>query len=240
MGKLKTYNEITGYAKIARRYFVNNFYDGMLTILGILLGFFVILLNEPSNPIKSNYIILTGLGTSISMLISGISGSYLSERAEQKKGKKELEQAMGIQLEEEKEVKVIDEPNEKEIQKAMVVSPKNLSDKAKKKAFMKRKIRKKKPKTLHEKAESFSGVIVSLVNGISPFFGGVVAIIPFFFVAEAGITVFLTSFVIIFICIIFLGTFLGIISKESIPKNIIQMLVAFSLTIIITVLFLGG
>ncbi|MFX1394027.1 MAG: VIT1/CCC1 transporter family protein [Promethearchaeota archaeon] len=237
MGKLKTYNEITGYAKIARRYFVNNFYDGMLTILGILLGFFVILLNEPGTPIQSNYVILTGLGTSISMLISGISGSYLSERAEQRKGKKELEQAMGIQLEKEKEAIVIDE---KEIQKAMVVPPKNLSDKAKRKAFIKRKIRKEKLKTLHEKAERFTGVVVSLVNGISPFLGGVVAIIPFFFFAEAGITVFITSFVIIFVCIIFLGAFLGIISKESIPKNIIQMLVAFAATILITILFLGG
>ena len=60
----------------------------MLTALGILLGFFVILLSKPNQPIQSNYIILTGLGTSISMLISGISGSYLSERAEQKKDKK--------------------------------------------------------------------------------------------------------------------------------------------------------
>ena len=28
--KLKIYNEITGYAQIARRYFINNFYDGNL------------------------------------------------------------------------------------------------------------------------------------------------------------------------------------------------------------------
>jgi VIT1/CCC1 family predicted Fe2+/Mn2+ transporter len=233
LGKLKIYNEITGYAKIARRYFVNNFYDGMLTILGIILGFFVILLNDPGNPIKSNYVILTGLGTSISMLISGISGSYLSERAEQKKDQKELEQAMGIQLEEEKLVEDLDE---KEIKKAMVIPPNNV----KKKFFIKRKIRQEKPRTLHEKAERFTGFIVSLVNGISPFLGGVVAIIPFFFVTEAGITSFITSFVIIFICIIFLGTFLGMISKESIPKNILQMLMAFTLTIIITILFLGG
>lgn len=218
---------------------MNNFYDGMLTILGILLGFFVILLSEPSQPIQSNYVILTGLGTSISMLISGISGSYLSERAEQKKGQKELKQAMGIQVEKE-EGKAIDILDEKEIQKAMVVPPKNLNNETQRKTLIRRKLRKKKTKTLHEKAETFTGVVVSLVNGISPFLGGIVAIIPFFFIAEAGFTIFIASFVIIFICIIFLGVFLGLISKESIPKNIIQMVAAFVLTIIITILFLGG
>ena len=218
---------------------MNNFYDGMLTSLGIILGFFVILLSKPSQPIQSNYVILTGLGTSISMLISGISGSYLSERAEQRKGQKELKQAMGIEIEkeEEKEIYILDE---KEIQKAMVVPPKNLSDKTHRKTLIRRKVREKKTKTIHEKAESFTGVIVSLVNGVSPFLGGVVAIIPFFFVVEAGLIIFCASFIIIFICIIFLGTFLGIISKESIPKNIIQMLLAFILTILITVLFLRG
>ncbi len=218
---------------------MNNFYDGMLTILGILLGFFVILLSKPNQPIQSNYVILTGLGTSISMLISGISGSYLSEKAEQKKGQKELKHAMGIKLEKEEE-KVIDTLDEKEIQKAMVVPPKTLSNKTHKKALIRRKPREKKAKSLHEKAETFTGIVVSLVNGISPFLGGVVAIIPFFFIAEAGFIIFIISFIIIFICIIFLGTFLGIISKESIPKNIIQMLLAFGLTIILTVLFLRG
>lgn len=210
----------------------------MLTALGILLGFFVILLSKPSQPIQSNYVILTGLSTSISMLISGISGSYLSERAEQKKGLKELKQAMGIKVEEEEtQIEIVDE---KEIQKAMVVPPKTLSNKTHKKALIRRKTREKKTKSLHEKAETFTGVVVSLVNGVSPFLGGVVAILPFFCVVEAGLMIFITSFIIIFICIIFLGTFLGIISKESIPKNIIQMVLAFGLTIIVTVLFLRG
>jgi hypothetical protein len=60
----------------------------MLTILGELLGYFVILLHNPTQPILSLYVILTSLGTSISMLISGISGSYLSESAEKKNKKR--------------------------------------------------------------------------------------------------------------------------------------------------------
>ncbi len=240
--KLKTYNEITNYSQIARRYFVNNFYDGMLTIMGILLGFLVFLLQNPNQPILSSYVILTGMGTSISMLISGISGSYLSERAELKKGRKELERAMGITVAGEEEQKSKDdlENDVEEIQKAMVIPVNNLNQVEKKRFSLKRKQMEKKAKTLHEKAETFTGIIVSIVNGISPFLGGVVAIIPFFFVEEAGITCFITSFIIIFVCIIFLGIFLGYISEESIPKNILQMVAAFSLTIIITVLILGG
>ena len=237
MGRFKEYNKITGYAKIARRYFVNNFYDGMLTILGILLGFFVILLDNPNQPIQSVFIVMTGLGTSISMLISGISGSYLSEKAEQKKGKKELYKAMGI-LPDHIQEEIMKLENI-DVEKAMVVPPKGLNNKKKKFTFQKKKRSEKKPKTLHEKAESFTGIVVAFVNGLSPFLGGVVAIIPFFFVAEAGISCFITSFVIIFVCIIFLGIFLGKISKESIPKNVIQMLAAFTLTIIITIFILG-
>ena len=176
------------------------------------------------------------------MLISGISGSYLSEKAEQKKGKKELERAMGIVNDANGATLDLIEDDEKEIEKAMVVPINNSSPKRKKKLTRRRREKAeklKKIKTLHEKAERFTGGIVSIVNGISPFLGGVVAIIPFFLVEEAGLSCFIMSFVIIFICIIFLGIFLGVISEESIPKNILQMLAAFSITIIITILILG-
>lgn len=235
--KLKMYNEITGYMEIARRYFINNFYDGVLTILGILLGFFVILLNNPNAPISSSFVILTGLATSISMLISGFSGSYLAERAVQKKEEKSLERAMGFVKEEEFQLEK--EYSKEEIQKAMLI-PVNTSDHGDKRIyFNKSKKEKKKLKTIYEKAENFSVIIVSTVNGVSPFLGGLVAILPFFFLKEAIITSFIISFIIIFVCIILLGVFLGIISEESILKNILQMLGAFILTLIAIVLFLG-
>ena len=200
------------------------------------------LLRSPNQSILSSYILLTGLGTSISMLISGLSGSYLSEKAELKKERKELERAMGLLNKKEDEEISPDELEDEmeEIQKAMVIPVNHLNQEPKKGFFIKRKRKEKKLKTLHEKAERFTGVIVSIVNGVSPFLGGIVAIIPFFFVEEAGITIFITSFIIIFVCIIFLGIFLGYISEESIPKNILQMVAAFTLTIIITVLILGG
>ncbi|TFG07595.1 MAG: hypothetical protein EU539_04515 [Promethearchaeota archaeon] len=212
----------------------------MLTILGILLGFFIILINQPNQPILSSYVILTGLGTSISMLISGVSGSYLSEKAEQKKYKKELDKAMAMLY---SETDIGEEINnskidDEEIQKAMVIPIKNNSDKKKRVLIFKSRDESRKIRTIHEKAERFTGIVVSIINGISPFCGGVVAILPFFFVTQAGLNVFISSFIIIFICIIFLGMFLGIISKESILKNVLQMLAAFILTIIITIFLL--
>ena len=64
ISKIKIYNDITNFSEIARRYFINNFYDGALTILGIILGFLVVILKN-SNNIPSIYIILPSLGTSI-------------------------------------------------------------------------------------------------------------------------------------------------------------------------------
>ena len=118
--RAKTYAKITNLWSIARRYFVNNFYDGMLTVLGILLGFFVLILKGDQRSIDSYFVILTGVGSSISMLISGLTGSYLSEKAEQKKIKEELNRAMVITNSEEEEV-LEDSIDVKEIEKAMLI-----------------------------------------------------------------------------------------------------------------------
>ncbi|MFX1313570.1 MAG: VIT1/CCC1 transporter family protein [Promethearchaeota archaeon] len=224
---------MTNLWAIARRYFVNNFYDGMLTVLGILLGFFVLILKEGVISIDSHLIILTGVGSSISMFISGITGSYLSEKAEQKKIKEELNKAMVIN---ESEVQTEDGVLEiKEIEKAMLIKI-NHNVGQKKKLQLKKK--KKKIKNLQEKAENFASIIVSCINGGSPFLGGLVPLIPFFCVSSAGLLIFIISFFIILICIILLGVFLGVVSKESIFKNIVQMAFAFVITVFISIFLL--
>jgi len=239
--KIKIYNEISHFSLIARRYAVNNFYDGMLTILGILLGFFMFIIYNPKiTSIESILVILPSLGTSISMFMSGISGSYLSEKAEQKKKKRELDKAMVI-LEDED----LGEMNRstalnfnEEVQMAMV-TPININSSFKKRNPDKsRKIFKRKKKSIHEKAERFANFIVSFTNGTAPLIGGIVPSIPFFFIQNAGIPTFLISFVTIFVCIVFLGIVLGAISKESIIKNILQMTVAFIVTFLISFLLL--
>ena len=120
--KIKTYNKITNFVKIARRYFINNFYDGALTVLGIILGFFVIIFKNSENAsISSTYVILPSIGTAISMFISGVSGSYLSEKAERKRIRAELNRAMAIveDKEEDKEDFDTDSQN-RELTKAML------------------------------------------------------------------------------------------------------------------------
>ena len=231
---LKIYNDITHYSEIARRYFINNFYDGALTILGILLGFFVVILRSTTQTaIPSIYIILPGLGTAISMFTSGASGSYLSEKAEQKKNKAERAMAMGIINEPIELHNNVDiETQEEELEKAMLktVHFDNKFNNIKKK---------KKIKTIYDKAESFAGIFVAFVNGFAPFLGGLVPLIPFFFVDNAELISFILSFLIILVCIIILGIYLGHISKESVIKHILKMLFAFTITIIIVVLILG-
>ncbi|MFX1497606.1 MAG: VIT1/CCC1 transporter family protein [Promethearchaeota archaeon] len=231
--KYKLYSKITKLGAIARRYFVNNFYDGLLTVLGILLGFFVLIIKGSDVAISSNIVLLTGFGTSISMLISGISGSYLSEKAEQRKLKLELDKAMVI-VEEAQEAG--SQLSQEELEKAMLKEINldenydNLREKNEQSV---------EKKTVQEKAKRFATILVALVNGFAPFFGGVIPLIPFFFVSQASFELFITSFLIIFGSIILLGIFLGLISRESIIKNILQMLIAFSLTMVISILFLS-
>jgi len=238
--KIKTYTKITDFESIARRYFVNNFYDGMLTILGILLGFFILIVKEGQQTVDSHIVILTGFATSISMFMSGLSGSYISEKAEQKRLKAEIDKAMVLMTEKgekEEDDKLLEE---KEIEKAMLTVNFNDKNRRKKQILKKKSINKRrKAKTLQEKAERFASIIVSLVNGCAPLLGGIVPLIPFFFAIEAGINFFIFSFLIIFICIVFLGIFVGFISREALWKNIFQMLVAFGLTITVSILLLN-
>ena len=237
--KIKTYAKITDFESIARRYFVNNFYDGMLTILGILLGFFILIFKEGQQTVDSHIVILTGFATSISMFMSGLSGSYISEKAEQKRLKAELDKAMVIMKEEDGKEEGDKLLEEKEIEKAMLTVNFNDKNRRKKLNLKKSNNKRRKAKTLQEKAERFASIIVSLVNGCAPLLGGIVPLIPFFFTIKAGFNFFIFSFLIIFICIVLLGIFVGFISRESLWKNVLQMLAAFGLTIIVSILLLG-
>jgi predicted membrane protein (TIGR00267 family) len=237
--KFKTYAKITDFESIARRYFVNNFYDGMLTILGILLGFFILIFKDGQQTVDSHIVILTGFATSISMFMSGLSGSYISEKAEQKRLKAELDKAMVIIKEEKKEEEADELLEDEEIEKAMLTVHINDKNRRKKLNLKKSNKKRRKAKTLQEKAERFASIIVSLVNGCAPLFGGIVPLIPFFFTVKAGFNIFIFSFLIIFVCIVLLGIFVGFISRESLWKNVFQMLVAFGLTITVSILLLN-
>jgi predicted membrane protein (TIGR00267 family) len=83
--QLKEYDDIAEIGEIARRYFVMNAFDGILTIIGVLTGSYAARVESAS------VVISTGLATSIAMGISGLWGAYFTETAERKRDLDELE-----------------------------------------------------------------------------------------------------------------------------------------------------
>ena len=87
------YGKSTSLGEIARRYFVMNFFDGVLTVLGVIIGNFIIVMN--GKVISSQNILVTSISVSIAIGISGISGGYLAEKAERKAELIEIQKSMG-------------------------------------------------------------------------------------------------------------------------------------------------
>lgn len=80
--------------KIARRYLVTNGFDGALTMLGLMTGFYV------SGTTELGVAINACLGAAIALFVSGFSSAYLSETAERRKELREMEQALLVDLKE--------------------------------------------------------------------------------------------------------------------------------------------
>ena len=77
---------------IARRYFVKNGFDGSMTMLGIIVGSWVVSVE------RAEIVVTAGLGACLAMGISGLFGAYMTERAERKRDVKKLECAMMTKL----------------------------------------------------------------------------------------------------------------------------------------------
>jgi predicted membrane protein (TIGR00267 family) len=73
---------------IARRYFIKNGFDGSMTVLGIIVGSWIVGVAEPE------IIVTAGLGACLAMGVSGLFGAYMTEKAERKKHLKTVEAAM--------------------------------------------------------------------------------------------------------------------------------------------------
>jgi len=78
---------------IARRYFVVNGFDGALTLLGLLMGFYA-----SNEDVVLHLVITACMGAAIALSVSGVSSAYISESAEKKQELKELEDAMMTDL----------------------------------------------------------------------------------------------------------------------------------------------
>jgi predicted membrane protein (TIGR00267 family) len=86
--KLQLLIRISRSKQIARRYFVVNGFDGALTMLGLLTGFYV------AGTTDMQTVLNACVGAAVALGVSGISSAYISESAEKKQELEKLEQAM--------------------------------------------------------------------------------------------------------------------------------------------------
>ena len=92
INQVGTYLRVTKAQQILRRYFAMNAFDGAMTSLGVVIGAYISNIVEPSAVIS--VILLSG----VAMMVSGFSGTYLTESAERNHSLNELEDAMLIDL----------------------------------------------------------------------------------------------------------------------------------------------
>jgi len=90
--RIKDHFELSGVSEIARRYFVMNAFDGVLTMLGVIIGAYM------AGNMDRAIILGSGISVSIAMGLSGFSGSYMTEQAERIREMKKLESALLINL----------------------------------------------------------------------------------------------------------------------------------------------
>lgn len=73
---------------IARRYFVTNGFDGALTMLGLITGFYV------SGGVAPQIAVSACAGAAIALAMSGVTSAYVSEVAERRRELHDLQEAM--------------------------------------------------------------------------------------------------------------------------------------------------
>jgi VIT1/CCC1 family predicted Fe2+/Mn2+ transporter len=239
----KQYSEITNLGPIARRYFVMNAFDGVLTALGIIMTNFLFqfIWNQT---ITQSLIITTFISVTLATGISGFVGAFLSETAEMRKTKLEQRRIMVLPsdddtLGDETIVKLNEEDYysfegisenwddaESILDEDVELDPKPfpiITDES--------DIQIKK--SINQKAETFAFVLLSLTNGISPVIGAFIGLIPFF-LSDLTLFTYIISLIIIVIMLFFLGLFLAKISEKSIWKYGMQMILAGVFTAIIS------
>lgn len=90
--RLKAILDISQSRGIMRRYFVVNGFDGALTTLGLVMGFYV------SERVDLSVVITSCLAAALALGMSGVSSAYISESAERRRNLLKLEEAMVTSL----------------------------------------------------------------------------------------------------------------------------------------------
>jgi predicted membrane protein (TIGR00267 family) len=84
--KIKLYIEVAKADSLARRYFVLNVFDGVITVFSIVLASYA------TGVANCKLVLLTGLSACFAMGMSGFFGAYMSEKAERERHTKTLEE----------------------------------------------------------------------------------------------------------------------------------------------------
>jgi predicted membrane protein (TIGR00267 family) len=91
--KYLRYLQITEADEILRRYFVINTFDGLLVMMGILMGTYVGGVRDPKVLISAT------IGAAVAMGVSGFFGVYMSEKAERRLDMEEAKNERGYDRE---------------------------------------------------------------------------------------------------------------------------------------------
>ncbi len=178
---------LTQGTEIARRYLAMNAFDGVLPVLGIIMGGLASLAFQDPEVIFETSI-LAIFATSFAMLISGMTSSYLTEGAERKRDIEELERSLLSNLD-----------------GSVIV-----------------------------RATKTTTIVVSLINGLSPFLAALGTSAPLFLVLFGlPVEVAFTLSVLVSLMILFvLGMFLGKVSSSNMTVYGIKTLAAGILVIL--------
>jgi predicted membrane protein (TIGR00267 family) len=183
---IRSYNQLVNISEIARRYFAMNAFDGILTIIGVLMG------NLTAGVDNPRIIISTGLATCTAMGISGLWGAYLTESAERKR---ELEELNNYTLTNLKNTRI-------------------------------------------GRASRAAVVVVSIVDGLSPFLAALIVLVPFFFtpIFPTILWTYYTSLGMALLTLFALGMFLGSISSANLIVSGFKTISAGAISIFISYL----
>ncbi len=185
--RVKAQLRLTQGNEIARRYLAMNAFDGILPVLGIIMGGFASLAFQDSQVIFETSI-LAIFATSFAMLISGMTSSYLTEGAERKRDIEELERSLL-----------------KSLDGSIIV-----------------------------KATKTTTLVVSIINGLSPFGAAMLTAAPLVlvFLGFPIPSAFAVSVGVAMLILFTLGLFLGKISKSNMLIYGIKTLAAGILVVI--------
>jgi predicted membrane protein (TIGR00267 family) len=183
---VREYERIAGFSKIARRALANNAFDGVLTMIGVLMG------NYLGGVRSAGTVIRIGIATSISIGISGLWGAYLAESAERGRELAELERMSLTDLGE----------------------------------------------TKIGRASRVAVIVVSLVDGLSPFVSSLIVLIPLFIAPLIGniLLSYALSLIVGLISLFGLGMFLGHISGRNLVGYGLRTVIAGVVAIVINAL----